>query len=199
MAAKRRFMVEGYAGAGMEAVARDAQVSTATLYALFPSKARLFQAVLEDASSEFADRLEQALSGGRGSGQKLWDFLLAYAGFMSDPFVHSVFRLIAAERRRFDDVAQQFYDRARNDIGGQLIAVLQQMEAEGALRLDKPSWAAGQLMGMIEHPTFFQPLLSDDQRSGRTLEQVCDQALRTFLARYGAAACEPAPAAAAQG
>ncbi len=44
-AARKRFIAEGYSGAGMEAVARDAMVSTATLYDLFGGKADLFRCV----------------------------------------------------------------------------------------------------------------------------------------------------------
>ena len=42
LAAKDAFAREGYSQTGMEQVARDAGVSTATLYAHFPSKAELF-------------------------------------------------------------------------------------------------------------------------------------------------------------
>jgi AcrR family transcriptional regulator len=185
-AARRRFMVEGYASTGMEAVARDAQISTATLYAHFPSKADLFQAVVEEAGREFSARLEEAVGYDGDSAQQLRKFTLAYASFMGDPFVKSLFRLVAAERRRFDGVARAFYDQARDLIGARLIDLLERMEAEGALKLDKPSWAAGQLMGMIDHPVFVDPLLTDRDGPARPLEQICDQALSTFLARYAA-------------
>jgi AcrR family transcriptional regulator len=45
---------EGYAGARIEPIARDAGVSTATLYALFDGKSELFAAVIDDSAIEFA-------------------------------------------------------------------------------------------------------------------------------------------------
>ena len=41
-------------------------------------------------------------------------------------------------------------------------------------------------MGMIEHPLFFVPLVTGDEvRVRRTNAEVADEAVETFLARYG--------------
>ncbi|HEY0053410.1 MAG TPA: helix-turn-helix domain-containing protein, partial [Caulobacteraceae bacterium] len=61
-AARKHFMVEGYAAAGMEAVARDASVSTATLYVYFPSKADLFAKVIDDAAEDFSRLMREVQS-----------------------------------------------------------------------------------------------------------------------------------------
>lgn len=185
-AARRRFMTEGYASTGMEAVARDAGVSTATLYAYFPSKADLFNVVVEDAAEAFLRRIDETAQVQGDGAAQLRAFTLAYARFISDPFVRAVFRLVAAERRRFESVARRFYNRLREEFGGVLIAILRRLEAEGRVRTAKPSWAAGQLMGMIEHPTFLAPLAAgDDAPIERPLEDICEDAVQTFLARYG--------------
>lgn len=185
-AARRRFMIEGYASTGMEAVAREATVSTATLYSYFPSKADLFQHVVEDAAGSFSHHItEVAHTGGDGISQ-LRAFASAYAKFMAEPFVRSVFRLVAAERRRFETVARYFFERGRTDFGGTLITILKRLENEGVVRIEKPSWAAGQLMGMIEHPTFLVPMVTGDEtRAARSLEEIANDAVDTFLARYG--------------
>ncbi|NEX91470.1 TetR/AcrR family transcriptional regulator [Caulobacter sp. 17J65-9] len=185
-AARRRFMTEGYASTGMEAVARDAGVSTATLYAYFPSKSDLFHVVVEEAAEVFMRRAgETAHVQGDGATQ-LRAFALAYARFISDPFVRAIFRLVAAERRRFETVARRFHTRLRDEFGGVLIGILRRLHAEGRVSLTKPSWAAGQLMGMIEHPTFLVPLVAgDDAPVERPLEDICEEAVETFLARYG--------------
>ena len=66
------------------------------------------------------------------------------------------------------------------------MAALRELEADGELRIDKPSWAAGQLMGMIEHPVFFMPLITGDEvQTTRTTDQIVTDAVETFLARYG--------------
>ena len=185
-AAKARFMVEGYASTGMEVVARDAGVSTATLYSYFPSKADLFQNVIEDAAESFGAVLMQATQIEGDGAARLRSFAVAYAGFMNDPFTRAMFCLVTAERRRFEGLALSFYHRIRTAFGGGLIAILHSLEMEGAVGFEKASWAAGQFLGMIEHPTFLAPLLSGEAvLVNRPLESICEEAVATFMARYG--------------
>lgn len=189
--ARKHFMIEGYAATGMEAVARDAGVSTATLYAHFPGKADLFARVIEDASDEFAQRMARVEAVEGDARARLMGFAIAYAGFMADPFVRSVFRLVAAERRRFAPTAAHFFKRGREEFGSVLIAAIRTLAADGRLHAERPSWAAGQLMGMIEHPVFLVPLVTGDEVvAKRSIEQIAEEAVETFLARYGS---EPTP------
>jgi AcrR family transcriptional regulator len=186
-AARSHFLVEGYAAAGMEAIARSAGVSTATLYSYFPSKNDLFEQMVEDAAFEFTVRIPPPGRSAVGSGgvEQLRTFAVAYAGFMADPFVRSIFRLIAAERRRFTPTARHFFERGRSDFGGALMTILKRLQDEGVAEFPKLSWAAGQLMGMIDHPTTIVPLMSGDELTPeRGLEQICDDAIETFMARY---------------
>ena len=118
--------------------------------------------------------------------QRLTGFLGAYAEFMGDPFVHSVFRLVLAERPRFENVARSFFERGKHDFGAVLIAALVEMDAAGQIKITKPSWAAGQLMGMVEHPVFFVPLVTGDEvTAARAAREIAEEAVETFLARYG--------------
>ena len=184
--ARRHFMAEGYAATRIEPIARAASVSTATLYGYFPSKAHLFTAVIDDASRDFSAQMRAVGAPEGHAREQLTAFATAYASFMGDPFVRSVFRLVMAERPRFRDVAMGFFERGRSDFGGPLIAALTTLAARGELRLTKASWAAGQLMGMIEHPVFFMPLVTGDEvQTTRTLACITEEAVETFLARYG--------------
>jgi len=43
------------------------------------------------------------------------------------------------------------------------------------------------LMGMIEHPVFFVPMVTGDEvRTTRTVACIVEETVETFLARYGA-------------
>lgn len=184
--ARLHFISEGYAGTRMEPIAREAGVSTATLYAFFDSKAVLFEAVINDASEEFSRRMADVHAISGSARARLTSFITAYADFMGDSFVRSVFRLVLAERPRFAATAMHFFERGRRDFGAVLMAGLKEMTQSGQLKVEKPSWAAGQLMGMIEHPVFFVPLVTgDDVIVKRTTAQIAEDAVETFLARYG--------------
>ena len=183
--ARLHFVEDGYAGAKMEPIAREAGVSTATLYAMFENKAALFAAVIEEASDDFAERMARVKSSAGPARERLNSFVTAYAEFIGDPFVRAIFRLVMTERRRFESLATTFYERAKQDFGTVLISALAEMEARGELKLGKPSWAASQLMGMVEHPLFFVPTVTGDQvLPARSPAAIAEDAVDTFLARY---------------
>lgn len=185
--ARALFLREGYADAGMEVVARAAGVSTATLYAYFPSKADLFRAVVMDTVSGVAAPVREAVRTKGDARTRLSILALAYATFFSRPDTRALFRMVTTERRRFPDVAEYVLQSARDELGGAAIAVIKDLTRTGELRVGKPSWAAGQLMGMLDHVTLVLGLSAgDDVQSRRPVRAIAEDAVETFLARYGA-------------
>lgn len=184
--ARERFLKVGFAKAAMEQVARAAQVSTATLYAHFPSKTDLFHEVLLDSAEEFSGMMrELSLDGGRPC-ERIQTFTRGYARFLAARNVRAVLRLIAAERARIPAAAEAVYERGKREVGGPIMAALEAMRAGGRLEVDDPAAAVGQLMGMIEHPLFMSAMmLGDDHRTERSPDDIADEAVRTFMARYG--------------
>lgn len=184
--ARSIFTREGFAHAGMEQVARDAGVSTATLYAHFPGKADLFRVVIEDNIADIANRVRHTATLDGDARARLTAFGLAYAEFYCEPTSRATFRMVTAERRRFPELADHFRERGQTELAGALITVLEDLAATGQIVLDKPSWAAGQLQGMIEHATLIFGLIAgDDVVPTRPLEVLVADAVETFLARYG--------------
>ena len=185
-AARVIFAREGFAHAGMEQVARDAGVSTATLYAHFPGKADLFRMAVEDTIESIAGRVAQSLTVKGDARERLAAFGLAYAQFYCAPSSRALFRMVIAERRRFPDLADHFRERGRAELGGTALAIIRDLVDSGQIVVDKPSWAAGQLQGMIEHATLILGLVGgDESMPARPLEVIVAEAVETFLARYG--------------
>lgn len=181
------FLRQGYADAGMEVVARAAGVSTATLYAYFPSKADLFKAIVMETVSGIAAPVREAVRVKGDARTRLTALAKAYAGFFSRPDTRAMFRMVTAERRRFEDVAEYFLQSARDELGGASIAVINDLVRTGELKVDKASWAAGQLMGMLDHVTLVLGLSAGDEvQPRRPIEAIAEDAVETFLARYGA-------------
>lgn len=185
--ARTTFVRDGYAATRIEPIAREAGVSTATLYALFDGKAELFSAVIDDASEDFARKRDWVRAVEGDARQQLMAFAETYAEFMGDPFVRSVVRLVLAERRRFEVVSRRFFEEGRFIFGATLMDILTDLTRSGALKpIDRPSRAAGQLMGMIEHPVFVVPLITGDEVTARrSTREVAEEAVETFLGRYG--------------
>lgn len=186
-AARSDFVSRGFADTKIEPIARRAGVSTATLYALFSGKDELFAAVIDDAAEDFARQMAGVRAIDGDARTQLTSFAEAYAAFMGDPFVRSVFRLVMAERPRFQAVALGFFERGQREFGATLICLIKALRDRGELGpVDHPSRAAGALMGMVEHPVFFVPLVTGDEvRVQRTNAQIVEDAVETFMARYG--------------
>jgi AcrR family transcriptional regulator len=186
LAAKDAFGREGYSQAGMEQVARVAGVSTATLYAHFPSKAELFRVVVEATIEDHAVAVQQAARIAGSGRARLEAFATAYATFYCDPASRALFRMVIAEHRRFPAIALHFRDRGRAELGDVAVALVRELAEEGALRVDRPARAAGQLQGMIEHATLLLGLIEgDDVQPSRSPAEIASDAVETFLARYG--------------
>lgn len=184
--ARRQFMSVGYAGTRVEPIARDANVSTATLYNYFVGKAELFEAIIDDAAVDFIQQMQFVQSASGSAREQLTLFAQAYGDFMADPFVRSVFCLVMAERPRFRQMAARFFEVGRKSFGTDLTEALNRLCRSGRLKIDNPTWAAGQLMGMMEHPVFFVPVVGGEAVSiRRTVPEIAADAVETFLARYG--------------
>lgn len=184
--ARAAFIRDGFAATKVEPIAREAGISTATLYALFPGKAELFEAVIADAEIDFEERMRRVRMIDGPARAQVAGFASAYADFMADPFIRAVFRLVMAERHRFKSVARKFFERGKTDFGGLFMQALARLSDAGELKPLKASWAAGQLMGMVEHPLFFMPLVTGDEvLPRRGIDQVVEDAVETFMARYG--------------
>ena len=185
-AARALFVTEGYADTGMEVVARKAAVSTATLYAYFPSKAHLFRTTVEELIRDIADGVAHNFEPAASAGIRLTAFAKAYAAFCANPVTRAVLRMVAAERRRFTDSAETMQARTRHEIGAAVIQMISELTERGELQVERPSWAASQLLGLIEHPTLLYGLVNgDDASARRTPDIIAEEAVNTFLARYG--------------
>lgn len=183
--ARERFLKDGFNKAAMGQIAKQAQISTATLYLHFPSKADLFHYVILDTSEDFVGVMRAIRIDSGPAHERVRIFTHGYAHFLADPFVRAVLRLIAAERDRIPQAAHDVYERGKREVGAPLIAALTALSEEGGLSVEDPASAAGQLMGMIEHPLFMSAMmLGDAHELDRNIEQIVDDAVRTFLARY---------------
>lgn len=185
-AARALFVTEGYADTGMEVVARHAAVSTATLYAHFASKADLYRTTVQEMVSGIAEDMGRNPHPTESARVRLTAFAKVYADFCLSPMTRAVLLMVAAERRRFAENVEVLQSLTRGQIGGALIRMLEELSKRGELRMEKPAWAAGQLLGMIEHPTLIYGLIKGDHvEVERTPDAIAEDAVMTFLTRYG--------------
>lgn len=189
--ARREFLEHGYSGATMEAVANAARISKSSLYREYASKDALFAAVVTDwvdrgrdamaptvAALLAADDVRVAL---RALARGLQDAVLS-------PPVLQMRTLVAAEASRFPDIAADYVARSWERNIGILGAAFAELAKRGAIRTDAPEVAAEQFTWLA----LAAPLNRLTLRAGAgrdpvdRLEAIADEAVATFLARYGA-------------
>jgi len=81
-AAERIFALQGFDGARIDQIARDAKVNKALIYYYFRSKERLFLAVLEDLFSGLQARIESAARSSSNAEERFFDMVTAYFDFV---------------------------------------------------------------------------------------------------------------------
>jgi len=182
-AAVALFLADGYARTTLEAVARAAGVSSATLYKHFPTKAALFGAIMARMWTE-GDAAAIPAPGDPRAG--LLRIGRDYAALLAEARTVALFRVIIAEAERFPELGRALYERGKRPYLDRLRVYLEAEIADGRLAIDDLALAKRQFLGMINDVVFWPRLLIVDLAvSAEETEAVVEGAVETFLARYG--------------
>ena len=185
-AATALFMTQGYGAVSMDAIARAAGVSKATLYAHFASKDVLFATIVNEACRrtvsvgellpEQSDDLAVALT---ALGHRTLRFLL-------EPKALAIHRVVVAESVRFPELGQAFYENGPEVFRRAFGAWLAAQAAAGRLAVADPTMAADQFVGMLRTPgTFLRASLGlPPPPTDAEIDATVAAAVRTFLRAY---------------
>lgn len=184
--ARAVFMREGYEGASVDEIARDAGVSKATLYSYFQDKQALFLAVLEGecnvqkkASMEVACQSQDIETALHLMASSMMSFLLSEDGL-------AIFRICVAEAQRFPALGAAFYDSGPKNGMEQLSAFMASPRAQSELNITDPHQAADTFMQLCRSDLMLRRLMGvAPVPDEATITAQADQVVRTFLARYG--------------
>jgi TetR/AcrR family transcriptional repressor of mexJK operon len=161
LAAAELFMADGYGDVAMDAVARAAGVSKATLYAHFTGKDALFEAIVVDGCTLMRSHAETLLTGQpRPLRQALEELGLHWLRFMLRPEVRALHRVMIAESGRFPALAQAFYLAGPLAMQRWLAAWLAGEQARGTLPpAADPALAAEQFLSLLRGDLFVRAKL----------------------------------------
>lgn len=184
--AREIFMAEGFEGASVDAIARAAGVSKATLYSYFPDKKLLF---LEVAKTECLRQSETALvlaRGGQTPAETLTDIARRMTGFFLSDFGQKVFRICVAESERFPEIGRTFYQSGPEMARRRLVEYLQEACARGELAIEDCHLAADQFAELCKADLFPRLMFNvTDRATPAEVERVIAGAVEMFMARYG--------------
>lgn len=186
--AREVFLRLGFDGASMGDIARAAGVSKGTLYVYFENKAVLFSALIAD-ERKHAKREFGLDPGGGDVGADLRAYgraLLAHIGRSRN--IQTV-RTVVAIAEKFPKVGEDWYRDGPQRGLETLRSYFERQVAAGRLRIDDSLSAARQLQmlyyaGIVNEMLYGVRGEPDEVEIGR----VVDEAVSTFLARYGVSA-----------
>ena len=147
-AAWRLFMERGYGATSMDAVARAAGVSKATLYAHFAGKAELFSAVVVAECRRFVPVVDENEVDRLPVREALIRIARRFVDLLMSPAALAAYRVVVAETPRFPELGRAFYAAGPANTLEVLAGYLQRATARGELAVAEPRTAATLLMGM---------------------------------------------------
>lgn len=184
-AAKECFLARGFGAVSMDAIARQACVSKATVYAHFASKEELFGAVIErECERRFAGFSAQELDPGDVAaslfvlGRRFLDLILS-------PDAIALHRIILGEVTRFPLLGAVFWRAGPERNLAQIAAFMRRAAAAGTLALVDTRLAAEQFVGMVRGETQLRHLLQlDPAIDDRDIDAAVEAAVATFLRAF---------------
>jgi TetR/AcrR family transcriptional regulator, mexJK operon transcriptional repressor len=183
--ARSVFMREGYEGASVDVIARDAGVSKATLYSYFPDKQHLFLAVLETECAQQAEVEFLADTGDLTVDETLHVICKTLITFFLSRFGQDMFRVCVAEAQRFPALGRAFYESGPKKWGRKIARYLDSPKARQSLEVPDSLLAADQLAQLCRADLMLKVLFGiEKDPSPEEIDRIAAEAVKTFLARY---------------
>lgn len=178
-AARKNFLTHGFTGAGMAEIARDADVSTATLYKHFASKEELFVAVVKHAAEGTGD-YSGLLAPEDSARDALYKLSRAYLSVQFDHDANALMRIVIAEVPGVPQLADEMYETLGNRRNGSLKAAIDTMIERGLLRPHDSAFGVRLGAGMLKE-IFVWPALFD---ANCTLPPDTDEKIHACIDAY---------------
>ena len=180
--ARRCFMAQGFDGTSMNDIVKAAGVSKGTVYAYFPSKEKLFVALIYQDRRRQAEQSTVILDDGRPVGEILYDFGLSMMKLMSSEESIAQVRTVVAVADKFPEIGRNFYEAGPAFAIAKIAAYLSRRMAAGDLREADPELAAFQFIDVISG-CVHKPRLFNAQHlvKKRSAEEVVAAGVELFL------------------
>lgn len=187
--ARKVFLRDGFEGASVDDIAREAAVSKATLYSYFPDKRLMFVEVFRAELTRDTADASALIDVDLPVDQVLPFIVQMISSYLISEFGVRVFRVSVGESERFPTLAQEYYEAGPAQLRGQLVRYFERCVERGELVIEDYGLAADQLIELSSATTHDRAVfLSADSVDKDMLRNVNRGAVRMFLACYGVAA-----------
>lgn len=184
-AARDIFMRYGFSNAAMADIAKQADVSTATLYKHFRSKEELFDAIVEEEINQFDADIPANLAD-RPIREALRLATHNYLNMQFQGGANAMIRAVISEASNNPKLGRQYYEHGVLQRNASFIAFLKTLEAKGKLKLGPdPLIPTRHILGLIKESLVWPAMFDIGFKPDNDADQHIDEAIDTFLARYG--------------
>jgi TetR/AcrR family transcriptional repressor of mexJK operon len=184
-AAAHLFMADGYGATSMDAIAREAGVSKATLYAHFTDKASLFAAIISSECERKAQILWDDANDRDDMQGMLERMARAAIRFGTEAETLAIYRIVVGETGRFPELGRIFYETGPRRVLSRLAEYLREASEKGLLEISEPRLAAEQFIGMVRGAHYLRRLLRiEEEPDAPDAERIIESAVDVFLRAY---------------
>ncbi|WP_368660913.1 TetR/AcrR family transcriptional regulator [Paracoccus sp. (in: a-proteobacteria)] len=187
--ARKIFLRDGFEGASVDDIAREAGVSKATLYSYFPDKRLMFIEVFRAELSRETHDSKALINIDLPVHQVLPFVVQMLTGHLVSEFGIRVWRLSASEAERFPALAAEYYNSGPRDVQFKLSEYFEYCISRGELEIDDLALAADQLLQLCAVRVFDKAMfLGPASVTDEEIKQCCAGTVRMFLLTYGSKA-----------
>jgi TetR/AcrR family transcriptional regulator of autoinduction and epiphytic fitness len=185
--AGRVFSTLGFDAASMSDVAREAQVSKATLYVYFQDKDHLFTSICAERRDRNVSELIALLDAEKPLDEMLLHFGTEMTRILSDRCVIAAHRIVIGVAERMPEIGTEFFEAGAKRITLALAAMIDRHVAAGRLSVPDSYLAAAQFLDLVQS-SIFRPRLYgaiSEPPTDDDINKVVASAVAMFRATYG--------------
>jgi TetR/AcrR family transcriptional regulator, regulator of autoinduction and epiphytic fitness len=186
-AARSLFLERGYEAVSVDDIARVAGVARQTVFNRFMTKDAVFRAMIADHWTNWGKgaAMEQVPYDAPVE-RHLRAIARSIAAFQDDTQQIQFQRLVVAESRHHPWIGPAAYRSGKQPRMKALAAHFGQLHKEGRLRCEKPDIAAWQFVALVQEFIVWPKVMAADEPGDiPSTKTVIDEAIATFMARYG--------------
>lgn len=184
-AGRENFLKNGYNRAAVADIAREADVSTATLYKHFSSKEILFATVVRDVCTDIGDEFKPVVESD-DLRQILYDLARSYLRAQFDFGTVALLRIVIAEVPSAPQVALDTYQFLSLHRKEQIITAIDGLVERNLLRPHDTTLGVSLIAGMIKEIFVWPALFDADYKLPDDAEKIIFEAIDIYLSHYAA-------------
>lgn len=182
-AARTLFLQRGYGETSMDAIARHAAVSKATLYSHFDSKAALFAALIVRECRHLSEEIGRRALDEPDIRNALLQVAHDFNNLLCTGDGLTMYRIVVAEAPRFPELGQVFYDSGPTIMIDRIAAILRRAADRGLLDVRDPRIAAIQFISLVRGELHLTSVLGLNKASKNPANYI-EASVDVFLAGY---------------